>query len=161
MLTSGSMTLEVSNMSKAVLLDSGFLIRLMNPNESLHQVALDLFKEYVTSGVVCKVSTIALAEYGVKGDLRFLPTRYLQYVPFVYSHAEVASVFMRTIIKVKQERGVVIAPRVIIPNDTKMFAQASAEPDVFAFVSADAEAKKVYDMLDNPNFEFINIRELI
>ena len=161
MLTSGSMTLEVSNMSKAVLLDSGFLIRLMNPNESLHQVALDLFKEYVTSGVVCKVSTIALAEYGVKGDLRFLPTRYLQYVPFVYSHAEVASVFMRTIIKVKQERGVVIAPRVIIPNDTKMFAQASAEPDVFAFVSADAEAKKVYDMLDNPNFEFVNIRELI
>ena len=148
-------------MSKAVLLDSGFLIRLMNPDESLHQVALDLFKEYVTSGVVCKVSTIALAEYGVKGDLRFLPNRYLQYVPFVYSHAEVASVFMRTIIKVKQERGVVIAPRVIIPNDTKMFAQASAEPDVFAFVSADAEARKVYDMLDNPNFEFVNIRELI
>ena len=160
MLTSGSMTLEVSNMSKAVLLDSGFLIRLMNPNESLHQVALDLFKEYITSGVVCKVSTIALAEYGVKGDLRFLPTKYLQFVPFVYSHAEVASVFMRTIIKVKQERGVVITPRVVIPNDTKMFAQASAEPDVFAFVSADAEAKKVYDMLDNPNFEFVNIREI-
>ena len=160
MLTSGSMTLEVSNMSKAVLLDSGFLIRLMNPNESLHQVALDLFKEYITSGVVCKVSTIALAEYGVKGDLRFLPTKYLQFVPFVYSHAEVASVFMRTIIKVKQERGVVITPRVVIPNDTKMFAQASAEPDVFAFVSADAEAKKVSDMLDNPNFEFVNIREI-
>ena len=60
----------------------------------------------------------------------------------------------------KQERGVVITPRVVIPNDTKMFAQASAEPDVFAFVSADAEAKKVYDMLDNPNFEFVNIREI-
>ena len=41
-----------------------------------------------------------------------------------------------------------------------MFAQASAEPDVFAFVSADAEAKKVYDLLDNPNFDFINIREV-
>ncbi len=47
----------------------------------------------------------------------------------------------------------------IIPNDTKMFAQASAEPDVSAFVSADAEAKKVYDLLDNPGFEFVNIRE--
>ena len=31
MLTSGYMILEASNMSKAVLLDSGFLIRLMNP----------------------------------------------------------------------------------------------------------------------------------
>lgn len=158
--TSGSIILEASKMSKAVLLDSGFLIRLMNPNDTLHQVALGLFKEYVTNGVVCKVSTIALAEYGVKGDMRYLPTRYLHYVPFVYRHAEVASVFMRTVIKVKEERGAVISPRVIIPNDTKMFAQASAEPDVFAFVSADAEAKKVYDLLENPNFEFVNIRDM-
>lgn len=49
----------------------------------------------------------------------------------------------------------------IIPNDTKMFAQASAEPDVSAFVSADAEAKKVYDLLDDPGFEFVNIREYL
>ena len=41
-----------------------------------------------------------------------------------------------------------------------MFAQASAEPDVFAFVSADAEAKKVFDLLDNTNFEFVNIRDI-
>ena len=53
-----------------------------------------------------------------------------------------------------------IQPRVIIPNDTKMFAQASAEQDIVSFVSADAEAKKVYDLLETPNFEFVNIREL-
>ena len=147
-------------MAKAVLLDSGFLIRLMNPAEPLHQVALNLFKEYVTSGIVCCVSTIALAEYGVKGDLRFLPAKYLQYLPFQYRHAEVAAQFMRRIIQVKQERGAVIQPRVIIPNDTKMFAQASAEQDIVSFVSADAEAKKVYDLLETPNFEFVNIREL-
>ena len=133
----------------------------MNPDDQLHQVALNVFKGYVTSGIKCKVSTIALAEYGVKGDLRYLPIRYLQYLPFDYSHAEVASLFMRTVIKVKQERGAIISPRVIIPNDTKMFAQASADPDVYAFVSADAEAKKVYDLLENPNFEFVNIREMI
>lgn len=146
-------------MAKAVLLDSGFLIRLMNPLEPLYQVALNLFKGYVTNNIVCCVSTIALAEYGVKGDLRFLPTKYLQYIPFQYCHAEVAAQFMRRIIQVKQERGAVIQPHVIIPNDTKMFAQASSEPDIFAFVSADAEAKKVYDLLENPNFEFVNIRE--
>ena len=67
--------------------------------------------------------------------------------------------FMRNIIKVKQERGAVILPRVIIPNDTKMFAQASADPDIFAFVSADAEAMKVYALIDYPDFEFINIRQ--
>ena len=69
-------------MAKAVLLDTAFLIRLMNPSDPLHQVALNLFKQFVTSGTLCKVSTIALAEYGVKGELRYLPTRYLQYVPF-------------------------------------------------------------------------------
>ena len=145
-------------MHKAVLLDSGFLIRLMNPEDGLHQVALDLFRSFATNGVVCKVSTIALAEYGVKGNLHYLPKRYLEFVPFHYQHAEVAARFMQTIIRVKQERGAVIQPRVIIPNDTKMFAQASFEDDVYAFVSADSEAKKVYDLLDNPNFEFIDIR---
>lgn len=147
-------------MAKTVLLDSGFLIRLMNPNEPLHRVALDLFKDYVSSGVTCMVSTVALAEYGVKGDLRYLPTKYLQFLPFQYHHAEVAAMFMRRIIQVKQERGAEIKPRVIIPNDTKMFAQASAETDIFAFVSADAEAKKVYELLEDPGFEFVNIRDL-
>ena len=145
-------------MAKTVLLDSGFLIRLMNPNEPLHRVALDLFKDYVSSGVTCMVSTVALAEYGVKGDLRYLPTKYLQFLPFQYHHAEVAAMFMRRIIQVKQVRGADIKPRVIIPNDTKMFAQASAETDIFAFVSADAEAKKVYELLEDPGFEFVNIR---
>ena len=147
-------------MANTVLLDSGFLIRLMNPNEPLHRVALDLFKDYVSSGVTCMVSTVALAEYGVKGDLRYLPTKYLQFLPFQYHHAEVAAMFMRRIIQVKQERGAEIKPRVIIPNDTKMFAQASAETDIFAFVSADAEAKKVYELLEDPGFEFVNIRDL-
>ena len=131
MQTNGFTNSGVNRMSKAVLLDSGVLIRLMNPYEPLHQVALGLFRNYVNSGIVCKVSTIALAEYGVKGDLHLLPSRYLQYVPFMY-----------------------------LPNDTKMFAQASADPEVSAFVSADAEAKKVYDLLENPNFDFLNIREL-
>ena len=147
-------------MRKAVLLDSGFLIRLMNPDEPLHHVALDVFKSYIVSGVVCKVSTIALAEYGVKGELQYLPTRYLQYVPFEYGHAEVAALFMRKILMVKQARGAVIQPRVIIPNDTKMFAQASADEDVFAFVSADSEAKKIYDLLESPGFDFVNIRDI-
>ena len=40
-------------MAKTVLLDSGFLIRLMNPNEHLHRVALDLFKDYVSCTGKC------------------------------------------------------------------------------------------------------------
>jgi len=39
-----------------------------------------------------------------------------------------------------------------------MFAQAHFEQDIRFFASADSEAKKIYDMLPNPNFEFIDIR---
>ena len=146
-------------MSKAVLLDSGFLIRLMNPDEPLHTTAMGWFRQFVEQGVTCKVSTIALAEYGVKDALSHLPMQYLQVLPFHYNHAERAAVFMRTILRVKRERGAVIHPRVVVPNDTKMFAQASTEADILSFVSADSEARKVYDLLDNPDFGFIDIRK--
>ena len=147
-------------MAKAVLLDSGFLIRLMNPVEPLHPVAMQCFRGFVEHGVRCKVSTIALAEYGVKDDLTHLPMQYLQVLPFHYNHAARAAQLMRTILRVKQERGAVIHPRVVVPNDTKMFAQASSEPDIQSFVSADSEARKVYDLLDQPNFDFSDIREI-
>ena len=145
-------------MAKAVLLDSGFLIRLMNPAESLHPVAMRFFREFIEQGVQCKVSTIALAEYGVKDELAHLPMQYLQVVPFHYNHAERAAQMMRTILRAKQERGAVIQPRAVIPNDTKMFAQASCEADIESFVSADSEARKVYDLIERPDFGFIDIR---
>lgn len=59
---------------------------------------------------------------------------------------------MRTILRVKQERGAIIQPRAVIPNDTKMFAQASAEEDIIAFVSADSEAKKYMNFWRIPTF---------
>ncbi len=145
-------------MANAVLLDSGFLIRLMNPEEALHPVAMRWFRHFVEQGIVCKVSTIALAEYGVKDDITHLPMQYLQILPFHYNHAERAALFMRTIVTVKKERGAIIQPRVVVPNDTKMFGQASCESDIKYFVSADSEAKKVYDLLIQPDFGFIDIR---
>ena len=146
-------------MAQAVLLDSGFLIRLMNPEEPLHPAAMRWFRQFVEQGIVCKVSTIALAEYGVKDDLAHLPMQYLQILPFHYNHAERAAQFMRTILKVKKERGAIVQPRVVIPNGTKMFGQASCERDIRSFISADSEAKKVYDLIEQPGFDFIDIRK--
>ena len=56
------------------------------------------------------------------------------------------------------DSGFLIRPRTVVPNDTKMFAQASSEEDIIAFVSADSEAKKVFGLLENPGFSFIDIR---
>ena len=54
-----------------------------------------------------------------------------------------------------------IAPRAIVPNDTKMFAQADVEPDITFYGTADVECKKVYDMIKTSegklSFKFIDI----
>jgi len=39
-------------MAQAVLLDSGFLIRLMNPDEPLHDAALSWFRQFVELGFI-------------------------------------------------------------------------------------------------------------
>lgn len=61
----------------------------------------------------------------------------------------------------KKKRGATIAPRAIVPNDTKMFAQADVEPDINFYATADVECKKVYDMIKTSegtlSFDFIDI----
>ena len=46
-----------------------------------------------------------------------------------------------------KRRGVTITPRAIVPNDTKMFAQADVESDITYYATADVECKKVYSMI--------------
>ncbi len=61
----------------------------------------------------------------------------------------------------KKKRGATIAPRAVVPNDTKMFAQADVEPDINFYGTADVECKKVYDMIKTSegklSFDFIDI----
>ena len=61
----------------------------------------------------------------------------------------------------KKKRGATIAPRAVVPNDTKMFAQADVEPDINFYGTADVECKKVYDMVKTSegklSFDFIDI----
>ena len=61
----------------------------------------------------------------------------------------------------KKKLGATIAPRAVVPNDTKMFAQADVEPDINFYGTADVECKKVYDMIKaaegSLSFRFIDI----
>lgn len=52
-----------------VLLDTSFFIRLLNEADPLHENALDYFRYFLEHDFVVKVSTIAIAEYCVRGDV--------------------------------------------------------------------------------------------
>ena len=82
-------------------------------------------------------------------------------VPFNFDHAQRAGKMIAEVYAEKKRRGATITPRAVVPNDTKMFAQADVEPDINFYATADVECKKVYDMVKTAegrlSFDFIDI----
>lgn len=144
-----------------VLLDTSFFIRLLNEEDPLHENALGYFRYFLEHDFVIKISTIAIAEYCVRGDVSELPLKNMLIVPFNFDHAQRAGKMIAEVYAEKKKRGATIAPRAVVPNDTKMFAQADVEPDINFYGTADVECKKVYDMIKASegklSFEFIDI----
>lgn len=105
------------------------------------------------------VSTISIAEYCVGGDINELPLKNLQILPFNVGHARRAGEFARVIFRHKNKLD--LTSRMVIPNDTKLFAQADMEAGVLYYLSSDTESQKVYGLLRaqnaGPKFEFLNL----
>ena len=104
------------------------------------------------------ISTISIAEYCVGGDIHELPLRNLQIIPFNLNHAKRTGEFARIVFLNKAK--LKLKERNIIPNDTKLFAQADTESTVDYYLSSDTESNKIYKLLqelDNPQFQFVNL----
>ena len=148
-------------MKHSVLLDTSFFIRLLNDEDPLHKNALGYYKYYLENEIVLKVSTISIAEYCVLGKLEELPLKDIQIIPFNLNQAERTGEFAKIIFsenKVAKEK---LSPRAIIPNDSKLFAQADLDKSVTHFVTSDERSKKTLNNLKKgitPRFEIINIQ---
>lgn len=144
-----------------VLLDTSFFIRLLNGEDPLHENAMGYFIYFLKNGFIIKISTIAIAEYCVRGEVSELPLKNLLVVPFNFDHAQRAGKMIAEVYAEKKKRGAIITPRAVVPNDTKMFAQADIEPDINFYGTADVESKKVYDLIKSAegklSFSFIDI----
>lgn len=151
-------------MADSVLLDTSFLIRLLNPNEKLHLLAKSWYRYFLQKEMIMKTSTIWLAEYCVQGQLSDIPFRNIQVISFNFNHAEVAGAFGKYIFIEKKNDPVLLKPRPIILNDAKIFAQAEVEPRVGYFVTADKRCEIMYDYIRKyqiPNFELIDIHQSV
>lgn len=143
-----------------VLLDTSFFIRLLKADDRLHQNAVDYFRYFLENNFTLKVSTIAISEFCVKGSVDMLPLSNLQILPFNYDHAVNAGKLGEIAFRRKAEMGAMITPRTVVPNDTKMFAQADLEEDITHYVSADSEAVKVFSLINGEykmKFSYIDI----
>jgi hypothetical protein len=104
------------------------------------------------------ISTISIAEYCVGGDVHELPLRNLQILPFNLDHSKRTGEFARTVFQEKAR--LKLKERNIIPNDSKLFAQADSEKTIDYYLSSDSESYKIYSLLNqeiNPRFQFIDL----
>ncbi len=143
---------------KAVLLDTSFFLRFLNDNDPLFKNADGYFRYFLKNEIAMMVSTISIAEYCVGGDVHELPLRNLQIVPFNLDHSKRTGEFAKIVFQNKGK--LKLNERNIIPNDTKLFAQADCEKSVEFYISSDAESLKIYNLLKqetNPKFQFIDL----
>ncbi len=142
-----------------VLLDTSFFLRFLKENDPLFKSADGYYKYFLRKDMPMFVSTISVGEYCVGGDASELPLKDLQILPFNFDHAKRAGEFARIIFQNKNK--LKVNERNIIPNDSKLFAQADVEQKIDYYLSSDSESLKIYGLLKsklNPRFQFIDLK---
>lgn len=144
--------------SKAVLLDTSFFLRFLNDKDPLYKNADGYFRHFLQEDMPMMISTISIAEYCIGGDIHELPLKNLQILPFNLDHAKRTGEFAKIVFQNKNK--LKLKERNIIPNDTKLFAQADTELIINSYLSSDSESFKIYNLLrkeSNPKFQFIDL----
>lgn len=72
---------------RSVLLDTSFFLRLFDTSSPLHENAKSYYKYFLEHDITLKISTIAIAEFCVKGEITDLPLRNMKIIPFNFDHA--------------------------------------------------------------------------
>ncbi|MHB1180132.1 MAG: hypothetical protein ACYCZO_17610 [Daejeonella sp.] len=156
------MRLEGDTMPKAVLLDTSFFLRFLNENDPLFKNADGYFRYFLEKEYSLIISTISVAEYCVGGTIDQLPFKNLKILPFNLSHSKRTGEFAKILYDERRAGKVNFKERVLIPNDSKLFAQADTEASIEYFVTSDSESQKAYSILKNntnPHFTIIDINQ--
>ncbi len=154
----GFVNYEEDMTHKSVLLDTSFFLRFLNDVDPLFNNADGYFKYFLEKDIVMMISTISIAEYCVRGTIQELPLKTVQILPFNLDHAKRTGEFAKIVFDHKKSLQVI--QRAIIPNDTKLFAQADVEPTIDYYISSDGESEKIFDLLKQhtaAKFQFINL----
>ena len=112
---------------RAVLLDTSFFLRFLNDSDPLFKNADGYFRYFLQEEIDMLISTVSIAEYCIGGDIHELPLKNLQIVPFNLNHAQRTGEFAKVAFQERANKNLQVNDRKIIPNDTKLFAQADCE----------------------------------
>ncbi|HEY9003439.1 MAG TPA: hypothetical protein VIM89_18930 [Mucilaginibacter sp.] len=105
----------------SILIDTSFCIRLVKKDDPLHQNAIDYFEHFLENKIEIYLSTIAIAEYSVKDDIKNLPLRTMKITPFDFFDGVIAGEFYSILLNRRDEMRDI--ERNVIKDDCKLIAQ--------------------------------------
>lgn len=144
-------------MTKKILLDTSFCIRLLKSNDEFHQNAVDYFQHFLEKEYELYLSTIVVSEYSVKDNPdHLLSLKTFRILSFNYDDAKVSGDFFSILLKNRdnweQQRQVVV-------NDCKLIAQIYNR-GIDAYVTRDKKSRnKIVGRINEEvkmNVEFID-----
>ncbi|HPP48103.1 MAG TPA: hypothetical protein PLF25_11475 [Accumulibacter sp.] len=109
-------------MKTAVLLDTGFLISLVDQKRPHHGVAAQYYRAMLEQQVPMYFSAIVAAEFAIKQPITDLPLHHSRSIPFNILHAQEAGHWWNAL--GKRDEG---DARHIVRDDVKLIAQACRE----------------------------------
>lgn len=120
---------------QGALLDTSLILRLVKPSDPLYSNVQSWFRELLGHKVPMYFSTIAIAEYCVKGNVGELPLPNLRILPFNMDHAMRAGLYALTLLEQRKRDGG--DERAVVLNDVKLLAQAEATVGISHFLTKD------------------------
>ena len=145
--------------NKVVFCDTGFVIRLLDGTNELHDNALSYFKYFLENDCIIRMSTIAVAEFCVRDSIDHLPLRNILLSPYNANHAVKTGECARILFEAKAKGVLEVDARIVIQNDVKLLAQAQCDSASF-YLTADTQSRRMYDVLkegDQLSFDFTDI----
>ena len=145
--------------NKVVFCDTGFMIRLLDETNELHENALGYFRYFLENDYIIRMSTIAVAEFCVKDKVDNLPLRNILLFPFNANHAVKAGECASILFDAKAKGALEVDSRILIQNDVKLLAQAQCEAAAY-YLTSDTQSKRMYDVLKENGkltFDFTDI----
>jgi len=147
------------NDNKIVFCDTGFIIRLLDKTNELHNNAVGYFRYFLDNDYIIRMSTIAVAEFCVKDNINNLPLRNIMLSPFNAYHASQSGESAKILFDAKAKGVLEVDARIIIQNDVKLLVQAQCEQAAY-YLTSDTASKRMYDILRSSNkitFDFTDI----
>ncbi|SEA60675.1 PIN domain-containing protein [Nitrosospira multiformis] len=140
-------------MNVSVLLDTSFLISLVDENRTNHAIAAQYYRFTMEQRIPMYFSAIAAAEFAIKQPITDLPLRNFRELHFNIPHGVKAALLMNAL--GKRDDG---DNRVAVLNDIKLIAQAVHEKIPFIITEDASSLFKYCERLRN--LEVLDVRAI-